>query len=153
MRNSVWKPSWLLEPDKEKWNVERRERADADLDINFLICCCSSHTCLFTASVFKALSIGSNCHFYIFKFPTHTSLFQATSTPLTVFQFEFLPANQNSLLIYCWYICIFNSEIRCYLNLDFPPFNSPLQPFSLSLSLLALILFLMFLYHCPVVDN
>ena len=56
------------------------------------------------------------------KCPTN---FFPSRVPLTVLQFEFLPANQKPTPICCWYIAIFNPGDFCYPNLDLitPPLS------------------------------
>ena len=49
----------------------------------------------------------------------HFPVFYPASTAQTVFSFEFLPTNQNSLSICCRYISIFNAGVRCYDERDF----------------------------------
>ena len=56
-RNRVWKMSQTFWLDREKYNVMRKERADTDLDIIFLVFCCTSRTCLLASSISMALQL------------------------------------------------------------------------------------------------
>ena len=112
----------------------RRERADTDLDIIFLIFCCSSHMCLLGV-LFSYLCSGcgtslrstpqNGCQDFwsILTSPRLVSnklsfpVFCPTSLQ-TPFPFQFLPANQSPLSICCWRISIFNPGICCYPVLD-----------------------------------
>ena len=50
----------------EKRKIKRREGdADIDLDINFLVLCCTSFTCLFSESVLIASRLGSSCLYIV----------------------------------------------------------------------------------------
>ena len=63
-----------------------------------------------------------NCCLYIvFVRPPTNSFSVFYPNPLfTAFPFESASANQKTLPIRCWYISIFNPDVRCYTSLHFP---------------------------------
>ena len=139
-----------------------REWADSELDIIFLVFCCSSRTCLLTWSVFTASwqvwnffveLIQNGCH--NFRLSLHNPqlsllLFSILRPLLTAFPFEFFSANHSQWPICCWYISVFNPGVRCYPDLDFGPPLSPshfLLHYSLSPLSLYIYIYISLLYR------
>ena len=118
-----------------------RERLDTDFDINFLVFCCSSCTCLFTKFVFKASwwvrepfleliskwgrKFRSSSHprgwCSTRRIPLPTDSFFAFYPALTriVFSVWVFFSQSKPAADFSWYISIFNKGACCYDNLDF----------------------------------
>ena len=140
-----------------------RERTNIDLDIIFLIVCCSSRTCLFGI---PSSQLHSGCYTPWLSSPKiGTVIFGrlhivVASVQLSSFYlhvwcptdfFLFPVLCPLTLLFFCWrffqpirtrqQFSIFNPAVRWYFYLDFP-IHFSLKPFSLSVSLLTSIIFL-----------
>ena len=153
-----------------KKNIVRREKADANLDINFLAFCCRSNTFLFIGSVF------TNSQWVAGDYPQRVSLFFArlhivtsgvqllslqyhVSFQLTLFLFSISHSMSKQLFRLSSFQpirtrCRFTAEKFLFLTQATNAMTTWISASNLSFSYSFLLFHICsFLSHCPVVDQ